>query len=67
MWRKIIWRLALALIALAGGLGVGGCAPGSVVIEDSGTVAQRADVGMVSEPSAESTNEGIWVSMQGGG
>jgi len=67
MMRKIILRLAVACMALAGGLWLGGCAPGSVVIEDGGTLTQRADVGMVSEPSAESTNEGIWVSMQGGG
>jgi hypothetical protein len=68
MMRARAHRLTRGLIALVLGLSLGGCAQSSgIVMEDTGNVWRHEKVGMVSEPSGASTNEGIWVSMQGGG
>ena len=51
--------LALALTSCAG--------PPAIIIDDNLTYRQHEQMEMVPEPSAQSTNESLWMDMQGGG
>jgi hypothetical protein len=55
--------IALALIFVLAGCGQ---VPG-IIIDDSGNVKKHENLIMVPEPSAESTNQSLWMDMQGGG
>ena len=56
-------RVALALaFALAGC----GQTP-AIIIDDSGNVKKHENLIMSPEPSGASTNQGLWMDMQGGG
>jgi hypothetical protein len=60
-----IW-IASILLTLA--LTLAGCGANQSYLEKVDTFdRQRWDSMMIHEPSAESTNWGIWTSMQGGG
>jgi hypothetical protein len=54
------------VLALAFALAGCGQTPG-IVIDDRGNVIKHEDSIMAPEPSAESTNQGLWMDMQGGG
>jgi hypothetical protein len=54
-------RIALAFV-LAGC----GQTPG-IIIDDRGNFKKHENLIMAPEPSAESTNQGLWMDMQGGG
>ena len=56
-------RIALALAFVLAGCGQ----TPAIIIDDSANVTRHENSIMVPEPSAESTNQGIWMDMQGGG
>jgi hypothetical protein len=56
------------LIGLAMALSLAGCAsPSNLVIDDSANYLRHEQLDMVTEPSGQSTNLGLWMTMQGGG
>jgi hypothetical protein len=55
-------------IALALAFALAGCGPTpGIIINDSANFTKHEDSIMVPEPSGESTNQGLWMDMQGGG
>ena len=61
---KIWLQITFLTLALTGA----GCGSSQAVLENYSAFDQRRwNEVMVNEPSAESTNMGIWVSMNGGG
>ena len=56
-------RIALALAFVLAGCGQ---VPG-IVIDDSANFKKHENLIMAPEPSAESTNQGLWMDMEGGG
>jgi hypothetical protein len=67
MKKELSWfrrhRIALALAFTLAGCGQ---TPG-IIINDSANFTKHEDSIMAPEPSAESTNQGLWMDMQGGG
>ena len=56
-------RVALALAFVLTGCGQ----PPAIILDDSGNYKKHENLIMAPEPSGESTNQGIWMDMQGGG
>jgi hypothetical protein len=54
------------VLALAFALAGCGQTP-AIIIDDSGNFKKYENLIMAPEPSAESTNQGLWMDMQGGG
>jgi hypothetical protein len=61
--------LVPGVLVLALGFCLAGCVQGSSkpFRDDYTWLEQHEKMGLVSEPSGENTNMGIWVTMQGGG
>jgi hypothetical protein len=59
---------SLEFFALVLALALTSCArTPSIIIDDHLTYPQHEQMGMVPEPSAQSTNESLWMDMQGEG
>jgi hypothetical protein len=56
-------RIALALAFVLAGCGQ----TPAIIIDDRANVKRHENSILVPEPSAESTNQGLWMDMQGGG
>ena len=55
-------------VALALAFVLAGCGQTpAIIIDDSGNVKKHENLIMTPEPSGESTNQGLWMDMQGGG
>jgi hypothetical protein len=67
MQGTINW-LSSGLAALAFILAMAGCgqAP-TMIIDDRAGIRQHEQMGMVPQPSGESTDRSLWMDMQGGG
>jgi hypothetical protein len=60
--------LNFGFIALVLALALTACGPTPMIIIDNNlTYRQREQLEMVPEPSGQSTNESLWMDMQGGG
>jgi hypothetical protein len=68
MMQNLKRRFHRHLVPLALALTLAGCAQTSdFIVDDGNSYLKHENLIMVPLPSAESTNRGIWVSMQGGG
>jgi hypothetical protein len=69
MMHRKINRLSSGLAALALTFAVAGCAqpPPAMTVDESASYRRSVEMGMVPEPSAESTNLSLWMDMHGGG
>jgi hypothetical protein len=56
-------RVALSLAFVLTGCGQ----TPTIILDDSGNYKKHENLIMAPEPSGESTNQGIWMDMQGGG
>lgn len=55
-------------VALALAFVLAGCGQTpAIIIDDSGNVKKHENLIMTPEPSGASTNQGLWMDMQGGG
>lgn len=55
-------------LALALSFALTGCGQTpAIIIDDSGNYKKHENLIMAPEPSGESTNQGLWMDMQGGG
>ncbi|MFZ5449639.1 MAG: hypothetical protein ACOZFS_13485 [Thermodesulfobacteriota bacterium] len=67
MKRRKKWRY-VGLITMSLAFALTGCAqPPDIIINDRLTYRQREELEMVPLPSAESTNQSLWMDMEGGG
>ena len=67
MKEKRKW-LKPGLIVLSLALSLAGCAQTSIIrIDDSGNYRKHEQLEMVPEPSGQSTDQGLWMDMEGGG
>jgi len=66
--RKPTSRLNRCCAALALAFALAGCGQTpAVIIDTSGDVKKHENLIMTPEPSGQSTNQDLWVDMQGGG
>jgi hypothetical protein len=61
-------RFKRPCVALALAFVLAGCGqPPAIIIDDRGKVKKHENLIMTPEPSGASTNQGLWMDMQGGG
>jgi ABC-type uncharacterized transport system auxiliary subunit len=66
--KKQTSRLNRHCVALALAFVLAGCGQTpAIIIDDSGNYRKHENLIMTPEPSGESTNQGLWMDMQGGG
>ncbi len=66
--KKNISRFNRHRVALALAFALAGCGQTpAIILDDSANFKKHENSIMVPEPSGESTNQGLWMDMQGGG
>jgi predicted small lipoprotein YifL len=66
--KKNISRFSRLCVVLALVFALAGCGQTpAIILDDSANFKKHEDSIMVPEPSGESTNQGLWMDMQGGG
>ncbi len=66
--KKQISRFNRHRVALALAFALAGCGQTpAIIIDDSANFKKHENLIMTPEPSGESTNQGLWMDMQGGG